>query len=101
MYCKVYHRFREKSKVFGLSPGTFSSLEKLLDPEAVLDSQYLKIRVLRVLRVLRDLRRIRPNATGIQTIQQLKNKFASLHYICYHIYTNFIILSRLEAPNTS
>ena len=35
-------------------PGAFNSLEKPLDPESVLDSQYLKIRVLRVLRVLRD-----------------------------------------------
>ena len=35
-------------------PGAFNSQEKPLDPESVLDSQYLKIRVLRVLRVLRD-----------------------------------------------
>ena len=33
---------------------TFNSLEKPLDPESVLDSQYLRIRVFRVLRVLRD-----------------------------------------------
>ena len=34
--------------------GSFNSLEKPLDPESVLDSQYLKIRFLRVLRVLCD-----------------------------------------------
>ena len=60
MYYKVaimcdYNLIEEKSQFYKhRTSETFNPLEKPLYPESVLDSQYLRIRVLRVLRVLRD-----------------------------------------------